>query len=229
VSYSPWDCKGDQHDLATKQPQSLCISHYAKWSVLFKPCHSPMSHYLYLFYRGVHRAVIWAHSQGHRAGKRGADMWMDAGTLLWSLCQFPQVIQMWDLRGDSLLTIFLKLVREATKSTETGVRRLTLKSWFCCVSILALGHWAHFSEFWFLYLWQIKRLPWMMSVSPSYSMDFFIQTETGWRIFNNYLNYSRFELNRNAYLWHQKTCSRKLCQLSKLETTHISISKVMYN
>ena len=82
VSYSPWDCKGDQHDLATKQPQSLCISHYAKWSVLFKPCHSPMSHYLYLFYRGVHRAVIWAHSQGHRAGKRGADMWMDAGTLL---------------------------------------------------------------------------------------------------------------------------------------------------
>ena len=61
VSYSPWDCKGDQHDLATKQPQSLCISHYAKWSVLFKPCHSPMSHYLYLFYRGVHRAVIRAH------------------------------------------------------------------------------------------------------------------------------------------------------------------------
>ena len=69
-----------------------------------------------------------------------------------------------------------------------------------CVSILALGHWAHFSEFWFLYLWQIKRLPWMSSVSPSYSMGFFIQTETGWRVFNNYLNYSRFELNRNAYI-----------------------------
>ena len=35
----------------------------------------------------------------------------------------------------------------------------------------------------------------MMSVSPSHSMGFFIQTGTGRRIFNNCLNYSRFELN----------------------------------
>ena len=81
MSYSPWGYKRDQHALATKQPQSLCISHYAKWSVLFNPCHDPVSRYLYLFYRGVCRAVIRAHGQAHRAGKQGADLWVDAGTL----------------------------------------------------------------------------------------------------------------------------------------------------
>lgn len=32
-------------------------------------------------------------------------------------------------------------------------------------------------------------------------------------VFNNYLKYSQFALNRNAYLWHRETRSRMLYQL----------------
>ena len=34
MGYSSWDQKTLRHDLAAEQQQSLCISHWAEWSIL---------------------------------------------------------------------------------------------------------------------------------------------------------------------------------------------------